>query len=205
MAKAENVEKYLHHTKFQFVNIHVYDSIWFLGCIKWSYKQVRNKSDSFILYVVLLAITRKRTVPRILLYPYPHLWLVLKFKWLIVVVSYVCHMLRTCLVVKSKLFKWMVVGNILALTSKHFYLHKVFIFHHISCPHIPEQNGLAEWKHQHIVETGLSLMAHSSIPQKFWVDAFANAVFLNNQLPTHTLGNMYPYEKLFQKHPTKIF
>lgn len=99
----------------------------------------------------------------------------------------------------------MVVGNILALTSKHFDLHMVFIFHHISCPHIPEQNGLAEWKHQHIVETGLSLMAHSSIPQKFWVDAFANAVFLNNQLLTHTFGNMYPYEKLFQKHPTKIF
>lgn len=75
------------------------------------------------------------------------------------------------------------------------------ISHYISCPHTPEQNGLAGRKYRHIVETGLTLMAHSHMPQKFWVDAFITAVFLINCLPAHTLGNICPYEKLFKTSP----
>ena len=41
------------------------------------------------------------------------------------------------------------------------------ISHHISCPHTPAQNGTAERKHRHIIETTLSLMRHSSVPNKF--------------------------------------
>jgi transposase InsO family protein len=32
---------------------------------------------------------------------------------------------------------------------------------HSSCPGHPEQNGLAERKHRHIVETGLTILAHA--------------------------------------------
>ena len=38
------------------------------------------------------------------------------------------------------------------------------IEHRISCPHTQEQNGLAERRHRHIVETRLTLMATTSIP-----------------------------------------
>ena len=32
------------------------------------------------------------------------------------------------------------------------------ILHQSSCPHTPEQNGVSERKHRHIVETGLTLL-----------------------------------------------
>lgn len=47
------------------------------------------------------------------------------------------------------------------------YFTSKYIIHHISCPGIPTQNGLAELHHRHIVETGLTLMAHSLVPPKF--------------------------------------
>ena len=71
-----------------------------------------------------------------------------------------------------------------------------------SCPNHPEQNGLVEWKHRHIVETGLTLLAHAHMPNTYWVDAFNTAVYLINRLPTCVLNYLSPYEKLFQKSPT---
>ncbi|KAG8480506.1 hypothetical protein CXB51_024662 [Gossypium anomalum] len=38
------------------------------------------------------------------------------------------------------------------------------ILHRISCPHTSEQNGVAERKHRHIVETGLTLLAQANLP-----------------------------------------
>ena len=38
------------------------------------------------------------------------------------------------------------------------------ISHHVSCPCAHQQNGSAERKHRHIVEVGLSLLAHASMP-----------------------------------------
>jgi hypothetical protein len=36
-----------------------------------------------------------------------------------------------------------------------------------SCPHTHQQNGFAERKHRHIVETDLTLLAHASMPFSF--------------------------------------
>ena len=41
---------------------------------------------------------------------------------------------------------------------------------HSSCLGHLEQNGLAERKHRHIVETNLTLLAHSHMPLTYWVD-----------------------------------
>jgi transposase InsO family protein len=41
------------------------------------------------------------------------------------------------------------------------------ITHRVSCPHTHQQNGSAERKHRHIVETGLALLAHAAMPIKF--------------------------------------
>ena len=43
--------------------------------------------------------------------------------------------------------------------------------HQTSCTDTPEQNGVAERKHRHIVETARSLMLSSSVPSKFWGEA----------------------------------
>lgn len=44
---------------------------------------------------------------------------------------------------------------------------------HLTCPpHTPEHHGYSERRHRHIVEIGLSLLTHASMPQKFWTLAF---------------------------------
>jgi hypothetical protein len=62
----------------------------------------------------------------------------------------------------------------------HGFFSKISISHHVSCSYDHQQNGSAEWKHHHIVEVGLSLLAHSSMSLKFWDDAFLAVVHLMN-------------------------
>lgn len=44
------------------------------------------------------------------------------------------------------------------------YLENCGVVRHISCPHTPEQNGIAERNHKHVVETGLTLLLHAKLP-----------------------------------------
>jgi histone deacetylase 1/2 len=55
-------------------------------------------------------------------------------------------------------------GEYQALSS---FFTRMGISHHVSCPHAHQQNGAAERKHRHIVEVGLTLLAHASMPLKF--------------------------------------
>jgi transposase InsO family protein len=71
------------------------------------------------------------------------------------------------------------------------------IFHRTICPHTSQQNGIAERKHRHIIEIGLSLLAQSHLPPKFWVDTCHTAVYLIHRMPTNTLQHSSPFLKLF--------
>jgi hypothetical protein len=44
---------------------------------------------------------------------------------------------------------------------------KLIISHHVLCPHAHQQNGAVERKHRHIVEVGLALFSHASMPLKY--------------------------------------
>lgn len=72
----------------------------------------------------------------------------------------------------------------------------------ISCPYTPQQNGLAERKHRHITELGLTLMFQSKIPHKFWVEAFFTENLLSNLLPSSAQDDKRsPFEVLHGKKP----
>lgn len=66
--------------------------------------------------------------------------------------------------------------------------------------HTPEHNGIAESHHRHIVETGLSLMSHASMPKSYWTYTFATAVYLINRMPTPVLDFKSPFQRL-HGHP----
>jgi hypothetical protein len=73
--------------------------------------------------------------------------------------------------------------------------------HQLSCPQTPQQNGIAERKHRHLVETGLALLSHSHLSQNYWVEAFNTSIFLINRLPTTVLRNKSHYQVLLNKDP----
>jgi histone deacetylase 1/2 len=79
------------------------------------------------------------------------------------------------------------------------------IVHRVTCPHTSQQNGIAERKHRHIVETGIALLAHSSLPIRLWDEAFLTAVYLINRMPTRTLNNASPIFRLFGEKPDYTF
>ncbi|KAJ1704569.1 hypothetical protein LUZ63_004348 [Rhynchospora breviuscula] len=74
----------------------------------------------------------------------------------------------------------------------------------MSCPYTPEQNGLAERKHKHIVELGLATMFHASLPMKYWDYIFESMVFIINRLPS-TANDLSPFEQLFKIKPDYKF
>ena len=79
------------------------------------------------------------------------------------------------------------------------FFSRIGIAHLVSCPHAHQQNGAAERKHRHIVEMGLSLLAHASMPLKFWDEAFLTATFVINRLPSKVIDHQTPYEPLLKK------
>uniref|UniRef100_A0A2N9GG32 Integrase catalytic domain-containing protein n=1 Tax=Fagus sylvatica TaxID=28930 RepID=A0A2N9GG32_FAGSY len=75
------------------------------------------------------------------------------------------------------------------------------ITHHLSCPHTPQQNGIVERKHRHIVECALTLLSHAALSITHYSYAITTTVHLINRLPTPKLTHKTPWELLFHKPP----
>ena len=69
-------------------------------------------------------------------------------------------------------------GEFQALTT---YLKENGIHHRISFPYTPEENGTAERKHRHLIETALTLLKNASLPKKFGDEAVSTSTFLINE------------------------
>ncbi|KAL9239991.1 hypothetical protein vseg_014258 [Gypsophila vaccaria] len=93
-------------------------------------------------------------------------------------------------------------GEFLKLAS---FLATNGISHLTSPPHTPEHNGYAERRHRHIVDTGLALLNHASLPLHFWSHTFQTASYLINRMPTYTLNHQSPYHKLFGYPPNYAY
>jgi hypothetical protein len=75
------------------------------------------------------------------------------------------------------------------------------IIHQLSCPHTPQQNGVAERKHRHLVQCALALLSQSKLPMSYWSYAISTAAHLINRLPTPNLGHKSPWQVLYHKNP----
>ena len=75
------------------------------------------------------------------------------------------------------------------------------ILHQSSCAHTPQQNGVAERKNRHLVETTRTLLLHCHVPFRFWGDFVLTSCYLINHMPSSVLHDQIPHSLLFPNQP----
>jgi hypothetical protein len=66
-----------------------------------------------------------------------------------------------------------------------------------SCAGTSQQNGRAERKHRHILDSVRAFLISASCPERFWGEAALTAVYTINRLPSSALQNVTPFERLY--------
>lgn len=83
---------------------------------------------------------------------------------------------------------------------KQLYLNKGII-NHKSCVNTPQQNGVVERKHKHLLEVSRALFFQAKLPSQFWGECLLCAAHLINRMPLTVLQHTSPFEKLFGHSP----
>jgi hypothetical protein len=83
---------------------------------------------------------------------------------------------------------------------KKFYLENGII-HQTSCVSTPQQNGIVERKHQHILGIARALLFQANLPHIFWAHAVGHAIHIINRLHTPFLNQKTPFQILFNELP----
>ena len=69
--------------------------------------------------------------------------------------------------------------------------------HQTSCTDTPRQNGVAQRKHRHIVETAHSLLLSAFVPSEFWREVILTTISLINTIPSSHSSGLSSFEKLY--------
>ena len=76
------------------------------------------------------------------------------------------------------------------------------IVHQRTCIHTPQQNGIAQRKHKHILEVARAIKFQGHISIKFWGHCILSVAYIINRLPTPVLHDKSPYEKFHKQQPS---
>ncbi|KAD7478862.1 hypothetical protein E3N88_01998 [Mikania micrantha] len=71
-----------------------------------------------------------------------------------------------------------------------------------SCRYTPQQNGVVERKHRHLLEVARAIRFEANLPIKFWGECILTATYIINCVPSKILKNKTPYEVLLGKPPS---
>ena len=85
------------------------------------------------------------------------------------------------------------------------FLHEHETVSQYYCPGTSQQNGRAERKHRHILDTVRTLLISSRCPEYFWGEAALTVVYTMNRHPIFTFQNQSPYERLYDSPPNYNF
>lgn len=73
------------------------------------------------------------------------------------------------------------------------------MIHQRTCVYTPQQNGVTERKHRHILKVTRAIRLQAHIPIKFWGHCVLVAIYIINRLPNIAINNMTPFERLFNR------
>ncbi|GJZ71494.1 putative RNA-directed DNA polymerase [Tanacetum coccineum] len=76
------------------------------------------------------------------------------------------------------------------------------VLHQTTCAYTPQQNGVAERKHRHLLNVARALMFQEGLPVNMWTESILTAVYLINRLLTAVLGGKCPYELVYGLEPS---
>ena len=85
------------------------------------------------------------------------------------------------------------------ILSLYFQSHG--ILHDSSCVNTPQQNGLAERKNGHLLNTTQALLFQGNVPQSYWGEAVLTAIYMINRISSRVLDNKNPVEILKSFYP----
>ena len=91
----------------------------------------------------------------------------------------------------SKRIKIFRSDNALEYTQYAFQavLHSYGTVHHLTCPCTSQQNGRAERKLHHILDTIRALLLFAKVPTPFWGEAALHAIHTINRIPSPVIHN----------------
>ncbi|XP_019251086.1 PREDICTED: uncharacterized protein LOC109230004 [Nicotiana attenuata] len=75
------------------------------------------------------------------------------------------------------------------------------IIHQSSCPHTPQQNGVVEKRHRHVLETARAIRFQGNLLVSFWGACVDAVVYIINRIPSTVLGNKSPFELFYGRQP----
>ncbi|GKA31226.1 putative RNA-directed DNA polymerase [Tanacetum coccineum] len=91
-------------------------------------------------------------------------------------------------------------GEFISNQMMEFYANQGIILE-TSCIHTPQQNGVVERKHRHLLETARALRFEANLPTRFWGECVLTAAYVINRMPSDVIGNKTPYEVLYNQKP----
>ncbi|RVW82043.1 Retrovirus-related Pol polyprotein from transposon TNT 1-94 [Vitis vinifera] len=75
------------------------------------------------------------------------------------------------------------------------------ILHDSLCVNTPQQNGVAERKNGHLLNTTRALLFQGNVPKSYWGEVVLIATYMINRIPSRVLDNKSPVEILKSFYP----
>ena len=75
-------------------------------------------------------------------------------------------------------------------------MHSYGTVHQLTCLATSQQNGKAERKFRHILDTVRALLLSTKVPAPFWSEDALYAVNAINRIPSPVIQNQTPYEHI---------
>jgi len=88
------------------------------------------------------------------------------------------------------------------IPHERFFFHAKEIIHKTSCVETPQQNGIVERKHQHLLNVTRAIRFQAKLLLQYWSNCVLIATYLFNRTLSPLLKNKTHFELLFNKQPT---